>query len=382
MPTKKLITLVIAVVVVIAIAIPLLSAATSTLLALGESELKKAIVTECTYSNFRNRTRNLNSGYRSYYAPVALTRDGDRAVGTSYLSSKAWCEKTIGTSVPMFVHSDDVKKNRIGSFTQLWLLPFIGVAIVILVVLRNTRWPRYAALFTLPLVATSAFSYDYGLFGLNRPETNLTSASGRFDACVRKAMLIQGAQTRADLKTLACNPFPDIETLGEFLSVEDIQIISTAFESLRELPNFPKLKKLSLRNSVLRSLDGLDRYSQLTHLTLNEVTFSSISEIPNPGTMRHLRISSNQSLYDLEGIERFTALEHLEIERNQVSDISPLSALVDLKGVQIFYEPVSDLTPLAGLDALEVARFRSLGTHDFSPLYNKPKMRHLSLIHI
>ena len=92
--------------------------------------------------------------------------------------------------------------------------------------------------------------------------------------------------------------------------------------------------------------------------------------------MRHLRISANPSLHDLEGIERFTALEHLEIERNQVSDISPLSALVNLKGVQIFYEPVSDLTPLAGLDALEVARFRSLGTHDFSPLYNKPKMRH------
>ena len=376
MPAKKLMAVVIAVAVAIAIAIPLLKAGTRTVVALGESDLKEAIVTECTYSNFRTRTRNVNTGYRSYYTPIALTRDGDRAVGTAYLPRRALCERMIGTSVPMFVHSDDAKKNRIGSFVQLWVLPFFGLSIGILMLLRNAGRVQHATAASLAMVAAVAVSYEYGYFGLNRPETNLTSVSGRFDACVNKAMSDQGTRTRADLKKLACNPLPDIETLQEFASVEDIQIINSAFESLRELPNFPKLKKLSIRNSALRSLDGLDRFSQLTHLRLTEVTFSSISDIPNSGTMRHLRISSNPSLHDLAGIERFTALEHLEIERNQVSDISALSALADLKGVQIFYEPVTDLTPLAELDALEVARFRSLDTHDFSPLYNKPKMRH------
>lgn len=323
--------MVIAVVVAITIAIPILISGAGTLVALGESDLTEAIVTECTYGNFESRTRNRYRGYRSYYMPVALTRDGDRAVGKTHFPRRAWCERMIGTSVPMFVHSDDAKKNRIGSFMQFWLLPFVGTAFVIIILLRNAGRVLHAAVFLLPLLAAMAITHEFGFFGLNRPETNLTSVSGRFDACVRKAMLDQGASTRADLKRLACNPLPDLDTLEEFKSVEDIQIIGSTFESLRQLPNFPELKKLSLRNPALRSLDGLERYSELVELRLTEVTFSSISDIQNSSTMRHLRISSNQSLHDLSGIERFTALEHLEIERNRVSDISSLSALSNLK---------------------------------------------------
>lgn len=57
----------------------------------------------------------------------------------------------------------------------------------------------------------------------------------------------------------------------------------------------------------------------------------------------------NRGIDDLTGIEYAKNLRYLYLDKNQVSDISPLADLTDLKDLQIQRNEVSDISDLAGL---------------------------------
>ena len=74
---------------------------------------------------------------------------------------------------------------------------------------------------------------------------------------------------------------------------------------------------------------------------------------------------------DLTGIEYCVNLYHLDLDGNQISDISPLSGLTNLGilglggGIQI-----SDISPLSSLTNLEVLTLSNSQITDLSPLSN------------
>lgn len=359
--------------IVVALAIPLLLIGKDRITVVSQSSLTDAIVVKCTY---RNYSRKGSRVYKSSYTPVALSVEGDRATGTLYLTNKSWCARMIGTSVPMFVHHSDPKQNRIGSFLQFWMFPFIAFAFLALFLLPNKAWYKSVVVTGVLILSGYLICMEFNILNLNNPETNLTSDSGKFDACVNKAMREQGVNERNELKRLSCYPLPDIELLYDFNALEDVFIRTDKLITIDQIPDLPALRKLSLRSPNLQSLDGLEKFTKLSTLWLSEVRFPSINSIPQFSELKELKILFNPDLTSLDGIEKYRSLEQIEAERNSISDITSLASLENLKVVQLFYEPVSDLSALSNLDELEVARFRSLKTHDFSPLYNKPNMRH------
>lgn len=339
----------------------------------SQSSYTQGIVVKCDYRNEFSR----NSGsHTSTYTPVGLTVSGQTAKGVLYLPERSWCERLIGTSVPIFVHKTDEKQNRIGSFSQFWLYPLLVLVMVLFVTLPEKGWHKSTLISLLMALATIALMYEFNVFYTNKPETSLTTEQGKFDACVNKAMSKEGVTSRSELKVLSCAKIPDVSVLSEFHRLEEVFIRNDELDSFYEIPNLPNLKKLSVRSPKIQSFEGLEYFSSLTKLDLIDATFSSIKAMPKLEYLKSLLIRSNSNLESLAGLERFELLEGIELERNKISDISALASLKNLRVIYIMHEPVSDLSVLENLKKIEVARFRSLKTHDFSPLYNKPNMRH------
>ena len=343
---------------------------------LTSTTLKDAVVIECTYRNTRGRRRS--GGYTSSYTPVAITKQGEKAKGTLYVSPKSRCTRMIGLNTSIYVNSEDQKLNRIGSFFQFWFFPYLILLAVVFVVLIATKKSRPSLILLLILLIAGALllAREFGIFGLNQAANKLATPEGQFGACVTKHLIKADLDGRSQLRKLECIPMPDITVLSEFPNLEEVFIWNESFTSIQQLPLSASLRELRIRNPKLTSLVGLDRFTQLESLSFSEVQFESLNQIPANLPLKKLKVLSNSRLENLQGIGRFKNLKNLELESNSVSDISEIHQLLKLETLYIGREPVVDLSPLQNLALLEVARFRYSKTKDFSPLFNKPRMRH------
>ena len=71
---------------------------------------------------------------------------------------------------------------------------------------------------------------------------------------------------------------------------------------------------------------------------------------------------------DLSPLSRLTDLRWLDVSNNLIWDISPLSRLTELRGVALNNNAVSDLSPLSGLTNLNRVHSWDCDVSDLSPL--------------
>ena len=74
-------------------------------------------------------------------------------------------------------------------------------------------------------------------------------------------------------------------------------------------------------------------------------------------------IAASLGITSLAGLEEFANLEGLNLNLNQISDISPLVGLTQLVSLFLHGSQISDISPLAGLTRLE---FLGLGDNQIS----------------
>ena len=73
-------------------------------------------------------------------------------------------------------------------------------------------------------------------------------------------------------------------------------------------------------------------------------------------------------------------METLTLNSSDVSDISALASLTNLKWLWFHYTDVSDISPLAGLTNLETLTLNNTGVSDISALVNLPNLEKLNLL--
>ncbi|EGJ6232919.1 LPXTG cell wall anchor domain-containing protein [Listeria monocytogenes] len=81
----------------------------------------------------------------------------------------------------------------------------------------------------------------------------------------------------------------------------------------------------------------------------------------------------------LSGMENLTNLGFLDLEDNQISDISPLSNLTNLSNLWIDNNQISDISPLSNLTNLSSLDLNNNQISDISPLSNLTNLRWLGL---
>jgi len=90
--------------------------------------------------------------------------------------------------------------------------------------------------------------------------------------------------------------------------------------------------------------------------------------------LKKLNLEKNQ-ISDLSPLAGLTQLVNLQLRYNQIGDLTPLAGLTNLENLDISYNRISDLTPLQGLNHLQILDFRNNRVSDLSPLANLTRLR-------
>ena len=136
---------------------------------------------------------------------------------------------------------------------------------------------------------------------------------------------------------------------------------------------------LEAPNSDIDNLSGIENFINLEWLNLgyewvdgSRVNSNSISDInPVSDLINLVRLYfGNNQVSDISPVSNLTNLYHIDFSYNQVSDISPVSNLTNLVGLWSNYNQVSDISSVSNLNNLTDLNVSSNQVSDISPLVN------------
>ena len=151
---------------------------------------------------------------------------------------------------------------------------------------------------------------------------------------------------------------------GAFVHIPDSNLRTAIAEALGKNPNAPitaeemeGFGRLVARNRDIHDLTGLQFATNLIRLNLRDNQISDLSPLAGLINLRELRLDHN-----------FTG----------ISDLSPLAGLINLEILDFSFDTVSDLSllPLAGMTRLKYYRYPRI---DIFPLQNLKSLTHLWL---
>ncbi len=152
-----------------------------------------------------------------------------------------------------------------------------------------------------------------------------------------------------------------------------------------------KLTELDLETQrvavAVTDLTGLEHATQLTLLNLNgywrEHNVSDLTPLAQLTQLRTLDLFSN-NISDLTPLAQLIQLTDLNLARNKISDITPLAQLTQLRTLDLSSKSnkISDITPLAQLTQLTTLNLGSSDIYDnyFSDLTPLAHLKHLGSI--
>ena len=118
-----------------------------------------------------------------------------------------------------------------------------------------------------------------------------------------------------------------------------------------------------------------DAVVQIPDPNLRAAIAEALGKSPNApitvGEMERLgRLEArNRGIQDLTGIQLAINLKsRLDLKDNQISDISPIAGLIELRELELGGNPISDISPVKGLTNLTVLYFGNTQVSDLSPV--------------
>ena len=182
-------------------------------------------------------------------------------------------------------------------------------------------------------------------------------------------------------------PEPD-RLPGAFVHIPDLNLRVAIAEALGKSPNAPitgqemqRLEKLDARNRDIQDLTGFQFATNLNELLLggwgkgNQV--SDLSPIAGLINLRHLRLDNNP-VSDLFPLKELKNLIELTFNKTLVSDLSPIAGLINLEHLSFSNEALSDISPLAGLINLKGILCWGHAISDISPLAGLTTLEHIN----
>ncbi|MEG5162530.1 leucine-rich repeat domain-containing protein [Microcoleus sp. AT3-A2] len=133
---------------------------------------------------------------------------------------------------------------------------------------------------------------------------------------------------------------------------------------------------LIARNSGFYKLEQI--LSNLTNLNLENNQISDLTPLQSLTNLTNLNLGNNQ-ISDLTPLQSLTNLIELNLENNQISDLTPLQSLTSLKYLNLDNNQISDLTPLKFLTCLTYLNLDNNQISDLTPLQSLTCLTYLNL---
>ncbi|KAM6436640.1 leucine-rich repeat and guanylate kinase domain-containing protein isoform 2-T2 [Liasis olivaceus] len=124
-----------------------------------------------------------------------------------------------------------------------------------------------------------------------------------------------------------------LTTYFDFRPPKNLQVANFSYNDISEmqdLSDYQSLKKLILDNNNITEIRGLENCHNLTYLSLANNKIKAISGLQN------LPIKTLCLISSLEGLEEHNLLEDINLENNQVSELSELEYIESLPLLRVF----------------------------------------------
>ena len=182
------------------------------------------------------------------------------------------------------------------------------------------------------------------------------------------------------------------------VSIPDANLRAVVEDSLGKARGAPitqaemaTLTRLEAPNSNISDLTGLEFAIRLSYLTLGRVyvggednvnrnEISDLSPLSNLTRLTNLNLANND-ISDLSPLSNLTNLTRLDLALNGgISDLSPLSNLTNLTALGLESNSIEVLSPLSNLTRLTDLRLARNYISDLSPLSNLTRLTRLNLV--
>ncbi|MEG4250729.1 leucine-rich repeat domain-containing protein [Microcoleus sp. Pol10D4] len=144
----------------------------------------------------------------------------------------------------------------------------------------------------------------------------------------------------------------------------------------QEAKHTVKVLLLIARKSGFYKLEQI--LSNLTNLNLENNQISDLTPLQSLTNLTNLNLGNNQ-ISDLTPLQSLTNLIELNLENNQISDLTPLQSLTSLKYLNLSHNQISDLTPLKFLTCLTYLNLSHNQISDLTPLQSLTCLTYLNL---
>lgn len=222
---------------------------------------------------------------------------------------------------------------------------------------------------------------------------------------------INGIQYLTNLTnlTLDSNPLKDVSPLRSLTKLNYISLSNIdALSGISPLGNLTNLKYLYINNTrTLSDISPLKNLRNLSELSLRDNDISDINVLSNLTNLVTLVLSRNRKLSNITPLSNLSKLVNLHLDgihitnvsaliklvnlellnlnndlwdsTTRISDISPLSGLLNLKSLQLSYNNITDITPVANMHNLNWLELRSNRITDISPVKSLTSLEFLFL---
>ncbi len=158
--------------------------------------------------------------------------------------------------------------------------------------------------------------------------------------------------------------------------IKQIQMEASLYCDMADLTNFPNLKKIHFATETIPQV-ALEQLNSLEEVWCRNTPKDLASSLPNPDK---LKIYGCFDAETLDGVDAFTQLEHLHINDYDLADLNAISALTNLKTLEIVNgDAITDFGVLHSLKQLEVLYMDTEQLKDISFVEKMPNLQEFSM---
>jgi Leucine-rich repeat (LRR) protein len=214
---------------------------------------------------------------------------------------------------------------------------------------------------TGPILDIDLFNLDASLSGDARGIRDLTG----LEYCLNLTSL----QLRA-------NEIVSLAPLAGLFKLTQLFLDRNEINSLSGIESLDALEVLSFRNNLVYELQPLGALVNLTKLDMGNNLVGDLGPLTNLLSLTSLSADANRlvdvlgddSSGALEPLRTLTQLQTLKLSYNAIRDLTALSGLQEIVGLDVGQSGVSDLTPLSALSELTSLTVSFSRVKDLSPL--------------
>ena len=118
---------------------------------------------------------------------------------------------------------------------------------------------------------------------------------------------------------------------------------------------------------------------KITGIASGDIMYSDVKDLTDLDLSNNFDANDNVKIKDISALSYLTSLTGLNLKSNQISDISPLSSLTNLRNLSLRSNQISDISSLSSLTNLTDLDLRFNQISDISPLSSLTNLTNLNL---